>query len=33
MTTSPTLLPQAKRRKRSPVPLIAGGGLLAALLA
>ena len=32
MTTSPTLLPQAKRRKRSPVPVIAGGGLLAALL-
>jgi cytochrome c-type biogenesis protein CcmE len=33
MTTSPTLLPQPKRRKRSPVPVIVGGGLLAVLLA
>jgi cytochrome c-type biogenesis protein CcmE len=32
VTTSSTLLPQAKRRKRSPVPVIVGGALLAVLL-
>lgn len=32
MTPSSTLLPQARRRKRSPWPVIVGGALLAALL-
>ncbi len=32
MTTSPTLLPQAKRRRRNPLPAILGGVVLAAIL-
>lgn len=32
MTTSPTLLPQAKRRRRNPLPAILGGVVLAVIL-
>ncbi len=32
MTTSPTMLPQARRRRRSPLPVLLGGAALLLLL-